>query len=100
MFYDILFISLHIAFLTSAASIRCQHLAAMQGLPQRLIGNVWPHLLTHIDGLAQESRNSSELVQERRNSSPLALELRLSCTNPSICCLEFWTITNSYPDSK
>ena len=26
-----------------------------------------------------------ELVQERRNSSADALELRLSCTNPSIC---------------
>ena len=25
------------------------------------------------------------LVQERRNSSALAMELRLSCTNPSIC---------------
>ena len=24
-------------------------------------------------------------VQERRNSSALAMELRLSCTNPSIC---------------
>ena len=30
----------------------------------------------HIDGL----------VQERRSSSALAMELRLSCTNPSICC--------------
>ena len=29
----------------------------------------------HIDGL----------VQERRNSSALAMELRLSCSNPSIC---------------
>ena len=28
--------------------------------------------------------NSDELVQERRNSSALAMELRLSCTNPSI----------------
>ena len=26
------------------------------------------------------------LVQERRNSIANALELRLSCTNPSICC--------------
>ena len=25
------------------------------------------------------------LVQERRNSSALAMELRLSCSNPSIC---------------
>ena len=31
-------------------------------------------LTLHIDGL----------VQERRNSSALAMELRLSCTNPSI----------------
>ena len=31
----------------------------------------------HIDGL----------VQERRNSSALAMELRLSCTNPSICAV-------------
>ena len=30
---------------------------------------------THVDGL----------VQERRNSIAKALELRLSCTNPSIC---------------
>ena len=27
------------------------------------------------------------LVQERRNSGVLAMELRLSCTNTSICCL-------------
>ena len=31
------------------------------------------------------------LVQERRKSSALAMELRLSCTNPSIC-----TKTNTY----
>ena len=43
---------------------------------------IWKHFdpnaqvdATHIDGL----------VQERRNSSALAMELRLSCTNPSIC---------------
>ena len=36
---------------------------------------IWIHLkYPHIDGL----------VQERRNSSALAMELRLSCTNPSI----------------
>ena len=29
------------------------------------------------------------LVQERRNSSVSALELRLSCTNPSVC---FWSL--------
>ena len=28
------------------------------------------------------------LVQERRNSSALAMELRLSCTNPSICTID------------
>ena len=27
------------------------------------------------------------LVQEKRNSSALAMELRLSCTNPSICAV-------------
>ena len=32
--------------------------------------------LPHIDGL----------VQERRNSIGISLELRLSCTNPSIWC--------------
>ena len=31
----------------------------------------------HVDGL----------VQERCNSSALAMELRLSCTNPSMCCI-------------
>ena len=34
-----------------------------------------PTDFTHIDGL----------VQKRRNSSALAMELRLSCTKPSIC---------------
>ena len=34
----------------------------------------WRYVLDYIDGL----------VQERRNSSALAMELRLSCTNPSI----------------
>ena len=29
------------------------------------------------------------LVQERRNSSALAMELRLSCTNPSICIMSY-----------
>ena len=31
-----------------------------------------------------EMDNIDGLVQERRNSSALAMELRLSCTNPSI----------------
>ena len=31
--------------------------------------------------------NIDGFVQERRNSSALAMELRLSCTNPSICTL-------------
>ena len=30
-----------------------------------------------------------ELVQERRNSIANALQLRLSCTKPSICCLSY-----------
>ena len=34
----------------------------------------WQNVWQHIDGL----------VQERRNSSASAMELRLSCTNPSI----------------
>ena len=34
------------------------------------------------------------LVQERRNSSPPAMELRLSCTNPSICCIMIYIISN------
>ena len=29
--------------------------------------------------------NIDELVQEKRNSFANALELRLSCTNPSLC---------------
>ena len=32
-----------------------------------------------------------ELVQERRNSSALAMELRLSCTKPSIYIMTSWT---------
>ena len=32
----------------------------------------------------QPNHNIDELVQERRDSSAYALELRLSCTNPSI----------------
>ena len=32
------------------------------------------------------------LVQERRNSIALAMELRLSCTNPSIC----WVIAGQW----
>ena len=36
----------------------------------------------HIDGL----------VQERRNSSALAMELRLSCTNPSISWTNVWSV--------
>ena len=35
---------------------------------------IGPRVREHTDGL----------VQERRNSSALAMELRLSCTNPSI----------------
>ena len=32
------------------------------------------------------------LVQERRNSIANALELRLSCTNPSICVVSLGTV--------
>ena len=40
-------------------------------------GYLKPYVLIFFDGL----------VQERRNSSALAKELRLSCTNPSILCM-------------
>ena len=43
---------------------------------QRFSVTCWRH---HIDGL----------VQERRNSIASAMELRLSCTNPMICCVYF-----------
>ena len=39
------------------------------------------HLGHYIDGL----------VQEGRNSSALAMELRLSCTKPSICSESQWS---------
>ena len=35
-------------------------------------------------------QNLDGLVQERRNSSALAMELRLSCTNPSIISLQLY----------
>ena len=38
------------------------------------------------------------LVQERRNSSAIAMELRLSCTNPSILCIESLLIIFHNPD--
>ena len=40
------------------------------------------------------------LVQERRNSSALAMQLRLSCTNPSISGLQIlrWPIRDVYVD--
>ena len=41
------------------------------------------------------------LVQEKRNSGALAMELRLSCTNPSICIMCIHNITfhdHLYPD--
>ena len=52
---------------------------------------VLPVMRKHIDGL----------VQERRNSSALAMELRLSCTSPSIwlyiiCCILMMTSCNGY----
>ena len=36
---------------------------------------------------AETSVHINDLMQERRNSSALAMELRLPCTNPSICFL-------------
>ena len=46
-----------------------------------------PHfcLSHHYYSSVQSIRDSDGLVQERRNSIANALELRLSCTNPSIC---------------
>ena len=41
----------------------------------------------HIDGLGQE----------RRNSSALATDLRLSCSNPSICVCNIWNICDIIP---
>ena len=49
-------------------------------LESALLMVVWQ--LPYIDGL----------VQERRNSSALALELRLSCTKPSISARHLWHI--------
>ena len=59
--------------------------------------NCWNTGDAHVDGFVQERRNSSALAmelrlsctnpsmwQERRNSSALAMELRLYCTNPSM----------------
>ena len=39
-------------------------------------------------------------MQERRNSSALAMELRLSCTNPSLSCSRLLVIQNDYIYSK
>ena len=36
------------------------------------------------------------LVQERQNSSALAMELRLSCTHPSVCTELNWIQLNAY----
>ena len=41
------------------------------------------HLFTQTD-MCVPDLYFDVLVQERRNSSALAMELRLSCTNPSI----------------
>ena len=51
-----------------------------------LVGSIDNHMplssfgSEHVDGL----------VQKRRNSSALAMELRLSGTNPSMCCVEIF----------
>ena len=41
------------------------------------------HLFTQTD-MCERDLYFDVLVQERRNSSALAMELRLSCTNPSL----------------
>ena len=43
-----------------------------------------------------ESLHIDGLVQERRNSIANALELRLSCTNPSIYGIKIWNVI-TYP---
>ena len=52
------------------------------------------------DGLepncARSSIDINRLVQERRNSSALAMELRLSCTNPSIWTCVILSTTFEY----
>ena len=58
--------------------ISCHHGWAMGCLlwgSERKLTVLQCHHIVYLDGL----------VQERRNSSALAMELRLSCTNPSIC---------------
>ena len=52
-----------------------------QGFSARL---VWLQCITNGDISVAQNVHFDGLVQERRNSSVLAMELRLSCTNPSI----------------
>ena len=56
--------------------------ASLQWLRQNIHQSLNPQNTPHID----------ELVQERRNSIANALELRLSCTNPSISCCNRWAM--------
>ena len=45
----------------------------------------WLFDLTNMGIMCSQHPYIDGFVQERRNSSALAMELRLSCTNPSIC---------------
>ena len=53
------------------------HYCSQQSLSQEM-GNITAMWIQYIDSL----------VQERHNSSALAMELCLSCTKPSICCIK------------
>ena len=68
---------------------------------ERPSGPLWRHCNVSVSQMAVCPPSTStppicslhyfdRLVQERRNSIANALELRLSCTNPSILCTSFW----------
>ena len=86
-----------------------------QNFPKRCIGNsnnifgiLWLTIVTSTNISCLRSFISflrghiDELLQERRNSSALAMELRLPCSNPSICKMDlkrwsnFFLVTNLY----
>ena len=46
--------------------------------------------MSHLPHFARYSEHIDGLVQERRNSTANTLELRLSCTKPSICLMWYW----------
>ena len=51
-----------------------------------IISKIGYHVCIYFDGL----------VQERRNAIANALELRLSCTNPSICIIPIYMLSFSF----